>query len=305
MLTKTWQRRLQNVAKTKGLGKGFDELIPVGVNIATITASPNERIHRLAIDIVVPKSDQPRQYFDEEKLRELAQSIETHGVLQPIVVNQIEPNVYSIIAGERRWRASQIAGLTDIPAIIRTSSEHESLELALLENVQRADLTAIELALTIQRLHTQFNQAYDEIAKRLGKAKTTINNIVRLLGLPPIMQKALAEGKISEGHARSLLSLQQFPDSQKELFNKILKLHISVREAEQFVVKIKQSKSKDDKTKKPESIQPINEVQINKLQKRLGTKIILRHSARGSGKLVINYDSEATLAKVVQQILHK
>lgn len=290
------------MAKSKGLGRGFDELIPISLDVATVTSAPNERIHKLAIDVVVPKSDQPRQYFDEETLKELAQSIETHGVLQPIIVTEIEQNLYSIIAGERRWRASQIAGLTDIPAIIRTSNEHESLELALLENVQRADLTAIELAITIQRLHTQFNQAYETIAKRLGKAKTTINNIVRLLGLPPIMQKALAEGKISEGHARSLLSLLQYPVKQKELFNKILKLHISVREAEQFVVKVKQSK--DKKTEKTENALPINDTQINKLQKRLGAKVVLRHSARGSGKLVINYDNEATLAKVIKQILH-
>lgn len=289
------------MANNKGLGKGFDELIPMGVNISDITASPNERIHKLAIDIVVPKDDQPRQYFDEEAMRELAQSIESHGVLQPIIVSQVEPNSYSIIAGERRWRASQIAGLKDIPAIIRTSSEHESLELALLENVQRADLTAIELALTIQRLHTQFNQEYETIAKRLGKARTTINNIVRLLGLPPVMQKALAEGNISEGHARSLLSLQQFPESQKELFNKILKLHISVREAEQFVVKVK--KAKNDTPKKIETPKLVNDIQIDKLQKRLGTKIILRHSVRGSGKLIINYKNEIALSNVIKQIL--
>lgn len=289
------------MVKNNALGKGFDVLIPSGVDVANITSMPNERVYKLALDIIVPKKDQPRQYFDEETLNELAQSIITHGVIQPIIVMQIEQDMYSIIAGERRWRASKIAGLTDIPAIIRTATEHEKLEIALLENVQRADLTAIEQAITIQRLHTQFNQDYEDIAKRLGKARTTISNIVRLLGLPVIMQKALCESKISEGHARSLLSLQQYPKEQKELFNKILSSHVSVREAEQFVVKVKHGDKKI--VKKSESVRPKDEEKIQKIQKQFGTKVLLRHSVRGSGKLIINYKNEAMLASIIKQIL--
>jgi ParB family chromosome partitioning protein len=134
------------VSKGKGLGKGFDVLVPLNVDVDSVTAGAQEKVHKLALDIVVPKDNQPRQRFEEEALKELAQSISVHGVVQPIIVTQVEQDLYSIIAGERRWRAAKMAGLKDIPAIVRSANEHEQIELSLLENVQRKDLTALEFA---------------------------------------------------------------------------------------------------------------------------------------------------------------
>ena len=290
------------MAKTnKGLGKGFDALVPVGINVTNVAASAGEKVHKLALDVVVPKQDQPRQYFDESALDQLAHSIREHGILQPLVVVQVEPNMYSIIAGERRYRAAKIAGLTEVPAIVRSADEHQQLELALLENVQRADLTPIEQSHTIYRLHTDYNQSYEDIARRLGKAYTTVVNSVRLLSLPPEMQESLRIGTISEGHARALLSLQKYPSAQKTLFAQIVSKGWSVRQAEQFVVHTKKGNQVEKNvvsTKKP-----TNTVLTKKLEKQLGSKVTIQQSAKGKGKLVINYSSDDELQRISKQIL--
>jgi ParB family chromosome partitioning protein len=271
----------------KGLGKGFDVLMPVGINVSTVAAGVGEKVHRLALDVVVPKQDQPRQYFDTAALDQLAVSIREHGILQPLVVVQVDQNLYSIIAGERRWRAARLAGLTEVPAIVRSANEHEQLELALLENVQRSDLTPLEQSLTVYRLHTQFNQSYEDIAKRLGKAYTTVINSVRLLSLPPEMQESLQVGTISEGHARTLLSLQKFPIAQKTLFANMVSKGWSVRQSEQFVIVVKRGSTKDKPSEKPK--QNTNYATTTKaLEKQLGAKVIVQHSAKGKGKLVIS-----------------
>ncbi len=286
----------------KGLGKGFDILVPVGVSVDTVAAGVGEKVHKLALDIVVPKQDQPRQYFDERALDQLATSIREHGILQPLVVYQLEQNKYSIIAGERRWRAARIAGLTEVPAIVRSATEHEQLELALLENVQRSDLTPLEQSHTIYRLHTQFNQSYEDIAKRLGKAYTTVVNSVRLLSLPPEMQESLQVGTISEGHARALLSLQKFPTAQKILFAHIVSKGWNVRQAEQFAIVVK--RGKQDTTKA--ATKPARDTftaTAKAIEKQLGTKVTVQHSAKGKGKLVITYSSEEELARITKQIV--
>lgn len=287
--------------QSKGLGKGFDALVPVSVNITNVAAGVGEKVHRLALDVVVPKDDQPRQYFDESQLDQLAHSIREHGILQPLVVVQVEPNLYSIIAGERRYRAAKIAGLTEVPAIVRSADEHQQLELALLENVQRADLTPIEQSLTIYRLHADYNQSYEDIARRLGKAYTTVVNSVRLLSLPPEMQESLRVGTISEGHARALLSLQKYPTAQKALFAHIVSKGWSVRQAEQFVVYTKQGKQNEKvqtNTKKPTAT-----ALTKKLEKQLGSKVTIQQSAKGKGKLVISYSSDDELQRISKQIL--
>lgn len=286
----------------KGLGKGFDVLVPIGVDVGTVSAGAGEKVHKLALDIVVPRQDQPRQQFDEAALDQLAYSIREHGILQPLVVRQHEQNMYSIIAGERRWRAAKIAGLTEVPAIIRSVTEHEHLELALLENVQRADLSALEQANTIIRLHTQFNQSYEEIARRLGKAYTTVANSVRLLNLPPEMQESLSIGTINEGHARALLSLQKYPASQKTLFANIVAKGWSVRQAEQYAIVVKRGPT-DTKAmaKKVDKTHYIDTAQA--IEKQLGVKVMVRHSAKGKGTLVIAYSSEDELARIASKII--
>lgn len=284
----------------KGLGKGFDALVPVGLNVDIVATGAGDKIHRLAVDVVVPKSDQPRQNFDEAALNQLAHSIREHGILQPIIVVQNEQNMYAIVAGERRWRAAKIAGLTEIPAIVRTVDELERLELALLENVQRADLSPLEQAVAIERLHSQFNQSYEQIAQRLGKAYTTVLNSIRLLQLPLAMQDSLTAGSISEGHARTLLSLQKLPDAQTALFTHILSKGWSVRQAEQFAIAAKRN-PETSKENLAENVQSSSHIEIAKaIERKLGTKVTLRHSAKGRGTLVISYKSEQELARIAK-----
>lgn len=283
---------------TKGLGKGFDALVPVGIDVDIVAASSADKIHHLAVDIVVPKADQPRQNFDEAALNQLAHSIREHGILQPIIVVKTEQNMYAIVAGERRWRAAKIAGLTEIPAIVRTADELERLELALLENVQRSDLSPIEQAVAIERLHNQFNQSYEQISQRLGKAYTTVLNSIRLLRLPLAMQDSLAAGSITEGHARALLSLNKLPDAQTELFTIILSKGWSVRQAEQFAIAAKAS-PQPSQGKISKQVQENSYTEITKtIESKLNTKVILRHSARGRGTLVISYKSEQELNRI-------
>jgi ParB family chromosome partitioning protein len=223
----------------KGLGKGFDALIPddlVNSEFDT-TAVEDEKVSDLrvlAINDVTPDPDQPRRHFDNEQLEQLAESIREHGILQPIVVTPTRKG-FEIVAGERRWRAAGLAGLKKIPAIVRTLSAQHKLELSIIENVQRADLNPLETATAYLKLKNQFNLTDAEIAKRVGKAPSTISNQMRLLALPDFARESLATGQISEGHARQILALPNVK-SQKQLLSEIVHNNWSVRKAEQFVI---------------------------------------------------------------------
>lgn len=284
----------------KGLGRGFDSLVPEGTNIDGVTIPKNEKIHKLAIDIVQPKSNQPRQLFDEQQLQQLALSIEAQGILQPIIVAEIEHNLYSIIAGERRWRAAQLAGLRHVPAIIKDVDPLQHLELSLLENVQRADLNAIETAKTIQRLHVEYQQSYEDIALRLGKGYTTVVNAVRLLQLPEPMQQALMKGDISEGHGRALLSLAKHPHAQMVLFKAIQTKKLSVRQTEALAANAKldaeRTKTKDDAKKS------VTSTQLSKqLTKHLGLAVRVPKS-NSKGKITISYTSQKEFDRIIRHL---
>jgi ParB family transcriptional regulator, chromosome partitioning protein len=281
--------------KHMGLGKGFDVLMPQGVS-PILTEVEGERVQNLFISRIFANPDQPRRSFDEKALGELADSIKQHGVLQPIIVTPAdEPGTYQIIAGERRWRASKLAGLEKVPAIVRTPKELEKLELAIVENMQRVDLSPLEEAASIQRLHDLFSQGYDAIAKRLGKAESTISNIVRLLTLPPAAQDALQQKKISEGHARSILALKDFPEAQEQLLLLIQKHGWSVRQAEQFVVATKAG-AKDTETaqKRTKSSTPATEA----LSKSWNRPVTIKHTAKG-GRLEIGFTNQEDLDKLL------
>src|SRR5688572_6608258 len=213
-----------------GLGRGFDTLIPQNFD-KSLLLDDNERIQKIPTGELVANPDQPRQHFDDEALRQLAESIKQYGIVQPLVVTPFEKG-YAIVAGERRWRAAKLAGLPKVPVIVRTVKQLENLEIALVENVQRVDLSPLEQAVSIERLHEQFSMTYVEIARRLGKADSTVVNIVRLLQLPEEARKALEEKKIAEGHARTILSLKDLPDKQHELLMAIQRNGWSVRQAE-------------------------------------------------------------------------
>ncbi len=281
----------------KGLGKGFDALIPTDFD-SSILQEPGEKIQKLPVTEVKPNPDQPRKTFDEESLKELAASIKQYGIVQPLVVTRIGSD-YVIVAGERRWRAAEIAGLDKVPAIVRSHQDLERLEVALIENVQRVDLSPLEQAVSIQKLNQQFNMNLNEIAKRLGKAQTTVTNIVRLLQLPDEAKQALNENKITEGHARAILSLKGKPDKQKELLDSIIKYGWSVRQAEQFVTSTKDgAKTTAETVAKMATTNP----ETKKLEKRLGTPVSIRRTANG-GRLELHFDSEEHLSELIRRLL--
>ncbi len=279
---------------TRGLGKGFDSLLPTDFD-STVLLEPEERVQKLFITSLSPNPHQPRTTFDQQALAELSESIKRYGVLQPLVVTPNGNDSYYIVAGERRWRASKLAGLDKVPAIVRTSKEIDQLEIALIENVQRVDLSPLEQAISIQRLHDQFNLSYDSIAQRLGKATTTIANVVRLLGLPPEAQAALKDKQITEGHARAILALKNYK-LQAELLDQIIKNSWSVREAERFVTAHKQGVK--DKTKVTERVQT-STPETEKLSKILKTPVAIRRTAKG-GKLEIKFKNDKELSRIIE-----
>jgi len=292
-------------AKRTGLGRGFDSLIPVDVLDESFdpTASQEAQtsdLRHLKISEVVPNPDQPRRQFDEEALDELAASIKEHGVLQPIVVSPAGGS-YHIVAGERRWRAATRAGLTKIPAIIRTLSDQHKLEIALIENLQRKDLNPLETATAYLKLHTQFNMTYEAIGQRVGgKAVSTIANALRLLQLPDDAKQALISGEISEGHARQVLALDDV-NAQAELLRHIIKEGWSVRKAEQFVVGFKRAEEGSEKTETGVKHTQTETVFTRQLSKRLGVPVTHKTTAKG-GQLIISYRSNEELATLEKRL---
>lgn len=282
-------------SKKMGLGKGFDALIPQDFD-KSILFEEQERVQKIALNDLVPNPDQPRQHFDQEALEELARSIEQFGIVQPLVVTPLHNGSYAIIAGERRWRASKIAKLQKVPAIVRTTKELERLEIALVENVQRVDLSPLEQAVSIERLHQQFSMTYVDIARRLGKADSTVVNIVRLLQLPEAAREALAMQKITEGHARTILSLKDMPEKQAELLESIQKYGWTVRQAEQFVTSIREGHKETKATQERMSAET---PETQRLSKRIGSPVFIRRTAKG-GKLEIVFKSDEELAKILR-----
>jgi ParB family chromosome partitioning protein len=284
-----------STAKKSGLGRGFDTLIPQDFD-RSLVLDEGERIQKLAIDDLEANPEQPRQHFDKQALEQLAESVKQYGVIQPIVVTPVGSGKYSIVAGERRWRASRLAGLKKVPAVVRTTKDLERLEIAIVENVQRVDLSPLEQAVSIERLHQQFNMTYEAVASRLGKAASTVNNIVRLLQLPEAARAALHEKKISEGHARAILALKDAPDKQAELLDLVLKNDWSVRQAERYVVSIKEG-YKDRKATKQRMQTETPETR--QLSKKIGAPVHIRRAAKG-GKLEITFSSDKELENVLQ-----
>lgn len=281
----------------RGLGRGFDALIPKDFD-SSILLDEAERIQKLAVDAVLPNKAQPRQIFDDTALAELADSIREHGILQPLVVTPADGGTYRIIAGERRWRAAKLARLNTVPAIVRTLKELEELEIALVENVQRVDLSPLEQAMSIERLHQQFSTSYDAIAKRLGKAGSTVHNIVRLLQLPPEAQQALRDKTITEGHARQILALKDLPDEQAKLLAAIIRNGWSVRQAERYVTSLKEG-VQDEKSVHERTQEETTATKA--LGKRLGTKVAIKRMAHG-GRLEITFKTDEELEKIIGKL---
>lgn len=281
------------MAAPKGLGKGLGSLIPENFDPSLLMDS-KERVQNVLIESVQPNPEQPRRHFEEAALEELASSIKRYGILQPLIVSPAGSS-YILVAGERRWRAATKAGLQKVPVIVRERQELERLEIALIENVQRVDLSPMEQAISIEKLHTQFNISYQEIAQRLGKAVPTINNTVRLLQLPPTAIEALQKQQITEGHARAVLALKAEPAKQAELLRAIIEKGWSVRQAEQFVTETRGPVKKTAAAQAKIHTTPETEA----LSHRLATKVSLHQTAKG-GRLELHFKDEADLARLLE-----
>jgi ParB family transcriptional regulator, chromosome partitioning protein len=284
------------MARKGGLGKGLEALIPGDRPSETTGAAAFVPVSK-----VVPNPHQPRYTIDDHDLEDLAASIRTHGILQPLVVMQdMENDRYIIIAGERRLRAAQMAGLDSVPVILRQATDQQMLELALIENIQRADLSPLETAEAYRELHDNFGLSHEEIAVGVGKSRVTVTNTLRLLNLPEFVRKALAAGRISEGHARALLGLNT-PQAQVAALNTILKNDLTVRQTEELVRRLGGEKSPS-----PLKAQPSPEVAEleERLRSRLGTRVSLHHGKKG-GSLTIHYYSDEELDAIIALILQE
>ncbi len=280
------------------LGRGLDTLIPKEFDTSILEST--EKVQQIAISEIEPNPDQPRKHFDEEALIELANSIKSHGIVQPLVVIK-ESSKFRIVAGERRWRAAKIAGLKKVPVIVRSMKELEELEIAIIENVQRVDLSPLEQALSIERLHDQFSLSYSDIAQKLGKAVPTIHNTARLLQLPQVAKEALANHEITEGHARAILALKGEPNRQVELLASITNFGWSVRQAEQFVAATKKQEEQD----KPKAIKKhmaTHNEQTLLIGERLKTQVSIKRTAKG-GKLEIFFKDDTDLERITKNLL--
>jgi len=283
------------MAKKQALGRGFEALIPKDFD-ASMLEEDKHRVQKILIQDISPNPQQPRREMDEAALAELAESIKTHGVLQPIIVVKAG-NGYQIVAGERRWRAAKAAKLSHMPAIVRSLKELERIELSLIENIQRVDLSPLEQALSVFKLQQQFNLALEDIAKKLGKAPSTISNLTRLLQLPESARQALKDGRISEGHARAVLALKQWPAEQEKLLRYILDNSWTVRQAEQYVVATRKGAS----TAKAKGTTASQTTLTKHLSKQLATDVKIKHTAHG-GQLIIAFSSDEQLAQIAKKL---
>lgn len=252
------------------------------------------------ISKIEPNREQPRKDFKEEQLQELADSIRQYGVLQPLLV-QKRGDLYEIIAGERRWRAAKLAGIKEIPVVIREYGKQQAMEIALIENVQREDLNPIEEAVAYQRLMQEFHLKQEEIAERVSKNRSTITNSMRLLNLVPKVQQMLMEGLLTSGHARALLAIQD-EESQLKLAEKIIQDHLSVREVEKAVKAIGKVPKEKKKEKEDEALELIFKNLEDRMKMVVGTKVNISRKDRSKGKIEIEYYSEAELERIVELI---
>lgn len=283
------------MSRKSGLGKGLDALIPGGED-----RSPEPSgVRQIPIDTIQANPRQPRSEFDPSLLQELAKSISEHGVLQPLIVSERQDNHgFQLIVGERRWQAARMAGLTTVPAIVRQADEIDQVVLALIENIQRSDLNPLEAADGYRQLADEFNLSHEAIAELVAKSRAAISNTLRLLKLSAAVRKALAEGQISEGHARALLGLSS-AQAQNAALQTVISGSLSVRQTEDLVRKLRgQRKRKKRPSEKAPELADLEE----KLRQSLGTRVTLKRSARG-GSIQIHFYSDEELDELIQLLL--
>ena len=292
------------VAK-KGLGRGLDSIIPKPEKLPADTGKRKKETETATAEIMVsineiePNKDQPRKNFDEDTLAELAESIRQFGVIQPLLLKKRE-NYYEIVAGERRWRASVMAGLKEVPAIIREYSEQEVMEISLIENLQREDLNPIEEAQAFQRLITEFHLKQDEVAERVSKSRTAIANSMRLLKLDERVQKMVIDDMISSGHARALLSLEE-KELQYNTAMRIFDEKLSVRETERLVKKLLSEREQQNLSEEAAATSPVIYRSLEEQMKTIiGSKVSIHNRSNGKGKIEIEYYSGDDLERIME-----
>lgn len=278
-----------------GLGRGLDALIPGGDEW-----SPSEGVMSIPVDLIEPNPRQPRSRFGEQELAELAESIREHGVLQPLIVTRDvrQPDRFLLIAGQRRWLAAIQAGLKAVPALVREATEEQRLELALIENVQRQDLSPLETAEAYRQLVEDFHLSHEQISAQVSKSRTAVTNTLRLLKLPEDVQQALADGRLSEGHARALLALPT-PQAQSAALKTVLDHDLNVRQTEELVRRL--SGIKPQVIPRP-ALPPEIVALEERLRHSLGTKVSLTHGQKG-GAITIYYYSDEELDALMEQII--
>jgi ParB family chromosome partitioning protein len=283
------------MAQRKALGRGLGALL--GTPELEV-----EQLREIDIDRILPNSQQPRKNFDEESLEELASSIRQHGVVQPIVVRPLDDGFFQLIAGERRWRASQRAGLTRVPAVVRQAGEHDTLQIALIENLQRQDLNPLEEAQAYERLIVEFGMTQDEVARGVGKNRATIANMLRLLKLPAEVQQWLRDNKLSTGHAKALLSLSE-PGAILDAARKVIQGNLSVRHAEMLVARIAKGETGHGESgADSEVVDPNVKAAIRALEQVVGTKVAI-HESGGKGKIELHFYSFEEMNRLYEGLL--
>ena len=282
-------------AKKGGLGRNLDSLIPTAIKSSTTNETVADRLE-VALTSITPNPKQPRTIFDSEALHELAASIKELGILQPPVVRKISADKYELIMGERRFRAAKLAGLTKIPVIVRETKDNELLREALVENIHRSNLNSLEEAAAYNQMLTDFGFTHDELADKLGKSRPVITNTLRLLNLPPSVQKRLAAGTLSAGHARALLGLAN-SDEMERLANKIINEGLSVRATEELIALGSAGTKVSGKKAKPRSSGKYQEL-VEKLEDALDTRVHIQ-SGKAGGKIVIEYADGQDLQRIV------
>ena len=282
--------------KRNALGRGLDSLI----SMDDVQPSGSSAINEIAIHLIKPNPDQPRTNFNEEALEELATSIREHGIIQPLTVRAADAGTYMIISGERRFRAAKLAGLESVPAYVRTANDSQITEMALIENIQREDLNAIEIALTFRKLIDQYELTQERLSKRIGKKRATIANFLRLLKLPAEVQLGLRDKTVDMGHARALLSVEK-PTQQLRLYNEILKKGLSVRQVEQRAKEINEESANGDAPKPGKEKSRSSEFDVLKkhLSKSFGVPVNMSCSANGKGKITFQFSNEAELERII------
>lgn len=274
-----------------GLGKGLDVLIPTTADKDTNDAEPQ----MLKISQVEPNREQPRKQFDKETLEDLAGSIKQYGIIQPIIVCK-KNDYYEIIAGERRWRAAKMAGLKEVPVVIREYSEKEIAEISLIENIQRENLNPVEEAIAYKKLIEDYKLTQEELSQRISKSRTLIANTMRLLKLEKSVQKLLTDGKLSAGHARTLLGLED-PEKQRDAAKQIIDEALSVRQTEDLVKKLNEPEKEKKSLKKIKNSVFYKDLEKN-MTENLGTKVKILQKEQGKGKIEISYFSEDELDRI-------